>query len=266
MPLILRNMGIDHTQNEINRPNGFPIWQILYGVSGSGVFYLDGTRGLLMPGQVALLYPGEAHRYHSVEGNWTVHYIGFDGKLCRELLFTLGMTCSGLYSLSAPDSYLRHLGIMEEQMKCQKQVCLSECSKELYALLLDLSGEVSRLPDSRFAESVGLCKDMILYLEDHYAEDLSLEDLAKQFQRTPEYLCSVFKEGTGETIVKYLRHIRIHHAQIWLLTSPDAKLKHVAAECGFHSLSYFCKIFRETTGSTPQSFRLGIAERKENHP
>lgn len=260
-PLILRNLGTDYNQDDIDRPKGFPIWQILYGVSGSGKFSFGSTRGVLQPGQIILLYPGEAHSYRSMEGDWYVHFLGFDGSLCKELLFTLGMTRSGIYSLSSPDKFLRHVSALEELMSQRKPGCLAECSKELYALLLDLVESMTLLPDYLLTESTSLGREMILYLEDHFAEDISLDELSKQFGRTPEYLSSFFKESTGETVMKYLRRIRIHHAQVLLMTSPDTGLSDIAKACGFNSSSYFCKVFRETLGMTPQSFRMGITER-----
>ena len=98
---------------------------------------------------------------------------------------------------------------------------------------------------------------MILYLEDHFAEDISLDSLSERFHRTPEYLCTLFKEATGETIMRYLRRIRIHQAKLRLMGSPDASLREIAEECGFRSVSYFGKVFREATGFTPQAYRLG---------
>jgi AraC-like DNA-binding protein len=257
IPLIFRSLGIDHRQEELDRPNGFPLWQILYCVSGSGKFYLDNSLGLLQPGQIVLLYPDEAHRYHSVEGEWIVHFLCFDGGLCKELLFTLGMTRSGIYSLSSPDQFLRHTNALEELMKQRKPGCRTECSKVLYALLLDLAESMTRLPDSRLTENTDLGREMILYLEDHFSEDISMDDLSKQFSRTPEYLCSFFKASTGETVMKYLRRVRIHHAKVLLMSSQDACMQKIAEACGFSSSSYFCKVFRETTGMTPQSFRMG---------
>ena len=261
-PLILRSVGIDHEQNAIHRPKGFPTWQILYGVSGRGEFVVDGSRGVLAPGQIALLYPGGSHRYESLGERWTVHYLCFDGQLCQKLLSVLRLNSSGIYSLSAPDVFLDHLSRLEDRMAGNSPARLTDCSKELYALLMDLALSVKRLPDSRIREASGLEREMILYLEEHYAADLSLNDLSIQFERTPEYLCAVFKTATGETIMQYLRRVRLHHAKVLLLTAPDKHLREVASNCGFHSLSYFCKVFREATGFTPQSFRLGIAERE----
>ena len=103
----------------------------------------------------------------------------------------------------------------------------------------------------------GMEKEMILFLEEHYQEDISLDMLAAQFRRTPEYLCGIFKAATGETISHYLRRIRIHQAKVLLMERPDAGLSEISAACGFHSVSYFGKVFREATGFTPQGYRLG---------
>ena len=256
-PLLLRTLGIDHVQDPIYRPNGFPVWQLFYGVSGSGEFLLDGWRGVLRPGQAALLAPNEAHSYRSLDGEWLLHYVGFEGKLCQKLLASLGIGQSGLYSLAKPEVLLGHLKALERiQLEAHTDPGLLS-SKELYSLILDFSQSLSPLTDSRYAEASGMEKEMILFLEDHYQEDISLDMLAAQFRRTPEYLCGIFKAATGETISHYLRRIRVHQAKVLLMERPDASLREISEACGFHSVSYFGKIFREATGFTPQGYRLG---------
>ncbi|MDO4973504.1 MAG: AraC family transcriptional regulator [Eubacteriales bacterium] len=258
-PLLLRSLGIDHVQDPIYRPAGFPVWQLFYGVSGSGEFLLDGGRGILRPGQAALLAAGEPHSYHSLGGEWVMHYVGFEGKLCQKLMVGLGLGQSGLYSLAQPEVLLGHIKALERiQLEAHTDASLFS-SKELYSLLLDFSQSLTPLPDSRYTEATGIEKEMILFLEDHYGEDISLDDLAAQFRRTPEYLCSIFKAATGETILHYLRRVRIHRAKVLLMDQPDAPLREIAEACGFRSLSYFGKVFREATGFTPQGYRLGAA-------
>ena len=260
LPLILRSLGIDHLQEPIRRPKGFPIWQLFYGVSGSGEFFVDGLRMVLRSGQIALLAPHTRHGYQSLGGDWVLHYIGFDGLLCQRMLAILGLGESGIYIPSAPDSFLALLGRLESLAQ-EREVSRMRCSEELYTLLLNLSEGLTRLPASHVQEGDGLEKEMILYLEDHFSDDISLDTLSSRFHRTPEYLCALFKAATGETVMHYLRRIRIHQAKLQLMETPDAGLREIAEACGFHSLSYFGKVFREATGFTPQGYRLGLAVR-----
>ena len=141
-----------------------------------------------------------------------MHYVGFEGKLCQKLMAGLGLGQSGLYSMARPELLLEHLRRLEGLLLQASPDSTLQCSKELYALLLDFSQSLTPLPDSRYTEAAGMEKEMILYLEDHYGEDISLDDLAGQFRRTPEYLCSIFKAATGETISHYLRRVRIHRS------------------------------------------------------
>ena len=108
-----------------------------------------------------------------------------------------------------------------------------------------------------FSEAPGIAREIRYYLEEHYAEEVSLEVLAAHFHLAPEYLCERFKAETHQTIMKTLRGIRIHHAKIKLLEMPDIGLAEVGRLCGVRSPSYFGKVFRESTGFTPQAYRLG---------
>lgn len=256
LPLILRSIGVDHDQDPILRPKGFPIWQIFFDVSGEGEFYADSARFVLHPGQIAILPPHMSHGYRSLDGTWLLHYIGFDGLLCQRTMAVLELSEAGVYEPADGRGFLAHLQTLE-QMATSSDADSVRRSSALYTLLLDLSAGLRRLPDSRAAGSEGLQKELILYLEDHYQEDISLDVLSAQFRRTPEYLCGIFKAAAGETIFHYLRRIRIHRAKVLLMEQPDTPLREIAEACGFRSLSYFGKVFREATGFTPQGYRLG---------
>lgn len=256
IPLLFYSLGVDHSQEPIRRPEGFPVWQLFFGVSGSGNFYNDGLRSLLRPGQIAVLPPFTRHGYRALDGEWTVHYVGFDGSACLKLLSGLRLSEAGVYTLSDPAAFLSHLTVLEA-LAGTKEPDQFSASRELYSLLLDLSRAARLLPQTQSVEGSGMIRDMILYLEDRYSEDVSLNDLSEHFHMTSEYLCTLFRRATGETVMQVLRQIRIHHAKLFLLDMPDMSIQEVAASCGFHSASYFGKVFHKTTGYTPQAYRLG---------
>ena len=64
-PLVLRMAGIDHIQEKVNRPSGLPVWQILYGASGTGNIRIEESRYNLGEGQIAVLPPHTGHQYEA---------------------------------------------------------------------------------------------------------------------------------------------------------------------------------------------------------
>lgn len=99
-----------------------------------------------------------------------------------------------------------------------------------------------------------LSKRIVEYLEKHYSEDVSLDDLAEELDYNKTYLCKAFHADTGTTILDSLNLIRIRCAAA-MLTYSDQSLSHVASACGFSSESHFNRVFRKYAGITPGQCR-----------
>lgn len=95
---------------------------------------------------------------------------------------------------------------------------------------------------------------VVRYLNEHYSEDLLLSDVAQQFNMSHFYLSRLFKTSTGFSFVEYLNSIRIKEAQ-QLLRDTDEKIADVAQKVGFENQSYFGKIFKEMSGTSPLQYR-----------
>ena len=258
-PLVLRMAGIDHIQEKVNRPSGLPVWQILYGASGTGNIRIEESRYNLGEGRIAVLPPHTGHQSESAQNEWKVHFLGFDGNSCQKLLTDLGLARPGVYHLShsekASQAFLLHLKEIVSVINSQIHLKYRVLSKELYSTLLDLASGSSLERTALWNDPDGLMSDVIEYLEKHCSEDISLMQIGEEFHLTPEYLCSRFKNSTGETVGQYLKRVRIGRARILLMERPDLNLSRIGELCGYHSPSYFGKVFREMTGLTPQNFR-----------
>ena len=92
------------------------------------------------------------------------------------------------------------------------------------------------------------------YIHHHYAENLNVENLARQVYLSPGYLSVVFKEETGVNLNRYVRDIRMKKSRE-LLENTSMKISQIAKEVGFSNNSYFCRSFREYFGSTPEYCR-----------
>ena len=92
------------------------------------------------------------------------------------------------------------------------------------------------------------------YIGRHYAEALSLEEVAEHIHLNASYLSALFKKATNANFRDYLNKVRIAEAQR-LLVNTDSTIVDIAANCGFNDQSYFTKVFKKATGMTPRQYR-----------
>lgn len=92
------------------------------------------------------------------------------------------------------------------------------------------------------------------YIEKNYAQDLGLDQLAEQVYLSPKYLSTIFSQITGTTLNKYIRSIRMKKA-LDLICHTNRKIADVSLSVGYPNVSYFCKLFTEEYGVTPEKYR-----------
>ncbi|QOS81054.1 AraC family transcriptional regulator [Paenibacillus sp. JNUCC31] len=95
------------------------------------------------------------------------------------------------------------------------------------------------------------------WIEEHYNEAFRLEDIADTLHLSPYHLSHIFKKATATTIIAYAQATRIRHACV-LLTSTTHSVPEIGHRVGMPSPSYFCKVFRNATGTTPHQYRLNV--------
>ncbi len=94
--------------------------------------------------------------------------------------------------------------------------------------------------------------DILSYVNQHLADDLSIPVLASHFYLSGSYLCRIFKEETGTTINRYVTAKRISRAKA-LLTEGHS-VTETAGMCGFGDYSNFLKSFTKIVGVSPKKY------------
>lgn len=92
------------------------------------------------------------------------------------------------------------------------------------------------------------------YVQEHYAENLSLKDISQEIYIHEAYLSKLFNEDVGEGFSSYVNRIRIEHAKK-LMRYTDYQLKDISDLVGFQSHSYFNRVFKQHVGVSPLVFR-----------
>jgi two-component system response regulator YesN len=92
------------------------------------------------------------------------------------------------------------------------------------------------------------------YINNHYQESLSLEDVAANVELTPTYFTKMFKEQTKLTFIDYVTDVRIEKSKE-LLLNTKLSLKEIAYEVGYKDPNYFSRVFKKWTNLSPKHYR-----------
>lgn len=107
-----------------------------------------------------------------------------------------------------------------------------------------------------------LVKKIVHYLEENYAQNITLSSLGEMFYSNSSYISRVFKQKTGKNCSDYLLDIRIEQAKK-LLIGTTFSIGRISDMVGFDNTKYFSRIFKEKTGVQPIAYRKSGAKRDE---
>ncbi len=132
---------------------------------------------------------------------------------------------------------------------------------EFLAILHELAeqGNYRKLSSSSFgtiAPSVNSrrVRKVQQYINEHFQEDVTLQDLAQLVGMTPTSFSRFFKLRTGRSVSDYLIDIRLGHAAR-LLVDSTTSIGEICYECGFKNVSNFNRTFKKRKDRTPKEFR-----------
>lgn len=130
-------------------------------------------------------------------------------------------------------------------------VTLDECREQLGNLLSPVLDWSTEGPVSTAGNTIA---HAIAFMQESYAQDIALEDVAAQVGVSAGYLSRLFRQVTGETFKAYLTHVRLQEAKR-LLTQSSAKVYEIADSVGYNDQHYFSEVFRKNTGLSPLEYR-----------
>ncbi|QTH42042.1 AraC family transcriptional regulator [Cohnella sp. LGH] len=110
-----------------------------------------------------------------------------------------------------------------------------------------------------------LVSQAIHYIQDHYKEPITAEELAGFYGCSTSYLSRLFKNQIGVGPIDYLIHVRIHKSKQLLLKS-EARIQEIASSVGYADVYYFSRLFKKHTGRSPLQFREDNRKAVQNNP
>jgi AraC-like DNA-binding protein/ligand-binding sensor protein len=99
------------------------------------------------------------------------------------------------------------------------------------------------------------------YIDKHKTDELSLADVAKVAGASVFHFCKVFHKATGLTFTDYVARVRLEDARSRLL-NPNLRVREIAYDVGFQSLTQFNRTFKRVFGQSPSEFRARLSSGK----
>lgn len=157
---------------------------------------------------------------------------------------------------------------LQGQKKEMRDIVILEMEARLRRLAASLptAKEAQRRRRRLALQDGGLNKveQMACLVAQRYQESLTVPEISKAVGLHPNYAMNLFKKAFGTTLIDYLTHHRVSHAQRLLVTT-DEKIVEIAFGSGFNSISRFNEAFRRACGCTPREYRLHHENSDDDH-
>ena len=235
--------------------------ELLYLIEGSAEMNIGNAKYTLTPQSLAIVGALEPHDLKPTSYPYTRIGMHID----TSLLDSIGIPSSLSAILKGHTEDFCHVISLSEATGAEKlsreifdeYMGRDEMSDKLASLLFhELLIKIRRLHPESFPapDNDSEMAEAKRYLDKHFAEDISVNDLAGRFFLTPSHFIVRFKKHTGYTPCKYKGVRRLEHART-LLADRNLTLGEIAEMCGYADLNSFVRSFRQAMNVTPGQFR-----------
>ncbi len=238
------------------RKNGLPENFLFYCVDGYGWYELDNKRFDVRPNEFFILPQNVAHAYGSAKENpWSIYWMHFGGEALPSF-----NTLSAVKKHFRP-SYIRsNSESLSLFSKMYKTLELGYSTNNLlFANMCLLHFLVLFIYNSKYFTVTAHQKDdlideAILYMQEHIAANLSLNELSRHFKYSPSRFSNLFKQKTGYAPIDYFSQMKMQRA-CQQLDFTDKPIKEIASDLGYDDPYYFSRKFRKIIGMSPVKYR-----------
>ena len=244
---------VAHWQKEI---------ELVYVRDGSASFHVADHSFTAHAGDLVICESGQIHYSDSYHTKNQLDFLIFDTNLISSRFHNPHfkhphITAEDLKTLELSQPLERLFALVSEELD-KKQPYYKDivtCSiRKFWFLLKRKLPRVEKAKDvSRRTRMLEDFQELLDYIDQHYAEDLTLETASSMMHFSPSHFSKTFKKLMGMNYVTYVNMVRIEQA-IHMLSASQYRMIDIALECGFSNIRSFNRVFKEITGYTPTDF------------
>lgn len=253
------------TANKSHSPaSGFDHWhqrvEFMYVMEGSCLISIGKQKRLCGPGDLAVIRSGEIHSLLS-SAKYSMYIFTFDPALFSYFLPESRFPKSFITAeeqisagLDGEIANLFHEIYREKLVQAPLHEAVMRAGiLRLYSLLIRHFEDDSPR-DEKSMTRLQQFQTALEFIAEHYAEPITLADIAEVINYTPTYVSTLFVSCAGVNFKTYLDNFRIKKA-VDQLCSTRYSVTEIARQCGYDNVRTFNNVFRRITGQTPSQLR-----------
>lgn len=154
--------------------------------------------------------------------------------------------------------HLKQLIALNEEHPVGYELLSKACILQLWKLLYDQipprTATGSRISTRTANQDAQRAKQAMLYIQEHFMEPVTLNDIADSILVSKSECCRCFKRATGFTPIEYLMKYRITESVKYMHCQTHESISEIAGAVGFNNTSYFNKVFKKFMDCTPTEY------------
>ncbi len=251
-------MDINVIYNQIGRDSLYKTWHtagenmIIFIKEGRGDIVLQD--GVLQMKKGVLCFIGSSCQHYTLPNDpkhYARHKVFFSDEIlksgCEILRLDTFLKSSVVYAKIPTNK-------QDEVEKAFSTLCNTDNYSTRVLCVLELLNLISRFKTKDSAPTKSFTMTVMGYINTHLHESITIDDVCEAVHMSKYHFCRKFKEKTGQTFMEYLLKTRIVQATEFL-TKTDMSVGDVSDRCGFSSVSYFCRVFKENMGVSPLKYK-----------
>ena len=229
-------------------------YQLLYVHNGSLHYFDESDTEIIIPAGGFLLYKPQEYQKYDIykKENTDLYWCHFSGSYAEDFLKSYNLYDKRIITLSPNIQYRRIYSLLRVTLDKREKHFTDLCAVYLQELLLTVSRDMHKASSNQNMPDE--LKHILNYIEEHYYEDITIDELSKIGLMNKLKLTRYFNEYLKCPPKKYLFNYRINKAKT-LLLQTNHKVNEIAFSVGYSNPLYFSTIFRQETGLSPREFR-----------
>ena len=241
-------------EKKIN-PHKHSFLEIMFIDNGSGTIEIDGIPYHAIKDDIVIYSPNKMHKEYSDPDN-VMHALFFGAKFTESLKHMMDSS-NPPYIIHTKEESSSFLKLFKMLINESKNIGKPYSDKITNCIVKTIILKILQMSSSEkeVTRSDDFVREVQNYLDEHYLEDINLDEYYKTLPFSKYYIARLVKSYLGVTPISYITSKRMEKARM-LLNTTDMKIMDIANEVGYKDIYYFTKVFKKEIGVSPSAYRM----------